>query len=292
MSRIFQVQARIKSNTVKETGFGHCVVSAPQIARSAQPGQCVNIRISDGLDPLLRRPFGVHRTDGDTISILYEIVGRGTKLLSQKKAGEYLDILGPFGHGFDMRSVAGRRSHPAIADWPVRACAQPVTGRWSPVLVAGGMGVAPLVFLAEALARGPRSAGREPVVLIGGKNRKRILCEREFKEIGCRVKIATDDGSKGSKGYVSDVLDNVLSSMDCSRAVIYACGPVPMLAAVSRLAVSRGIPVQVSLESHMSCGIGACLGCVVKTSSGFKRVCKEGPVFDAREIVWEQSAGD
>jgi dihydroorotate dehydrogenase electron transfer subunit len=204
-------------------------------------------------------------------------VGTGTELLSTKKPGESLDLLGPLGHGFDVH--------------------KPVTEHRTPILIAGGMGVAPLLFLAERLAgRG----GPKARVLIGARTAKQILCEKEFKKYSCDVTIATDDGSRGHKGLVTELLTSHLLTVNCQHpalsekpvspsgvlSTIYACGPKPMLQAVSGIAREHVLAAQLSLEAHMACGIGACLGCVVKTKAGYERVCKEGPVFDALDIVW------
>jgi dihydroorotate dehydrogenase electron transfer subunit len=127
----------------------------------------------------------------------------------------------------------------------------------------------------------------KPLVLIGAKNKNQILCEKEFKKLGYDVKIATDDGSRGFKGKVTELLEKILlSAVSCQLSAVYACGPRPMLKEISRIANIYKIPAQISLEEHMACGIGACLGCVVNTKEGFKRVCKDGPIFNAKEIVW------
>ena len=233
-------------------------LAAPAIAKGAKPGQFIVVRTIDLSQPLLRRPFGIHSVKVPNMDILYELAGLGTKLLSQKMAGEYLDVIGPLGNGFDLQAAR-------------------------PVLISGGLGVAPLVFLAEKLKR------QKPIVLLGARTKTHILCDKEFKALGCDVKIATDDGSKGYKGFISDLLMTYLPSQEGDLKLmtnIYACGPNPMLKAIAGIASQRNIPAQVSLEEHMACGIGACLGCVVNTTRGQKRACKDGPVFDAREIVW------
>lgn len=222
----------------------------------AKPGQFLEIKISDGYEPLLRRPFSIHRRRGKDIEIIYRIAGRGTEILSQRKVGEYLNVIGPLGNGFSILD-----SQPSI-------------------LVAGGMGVAPLVFLAEKLAKS------KTLVLLGAKTKRQILCEKEFRDLGCEVKVATDDGSRGFKGKVTDLLKHLLPTLSSQLSTIYACGPKLMLKEIALISKQYNIPAQVSLEEHMACGIGACLGCVVKTKDGFKRVCKEGPVFNADEIVW------
>jgi dihydroorotate dehydrogenase electron transfer subunit len=256
-------------------------LEAQRIARLSQPGQFVSIKL--GLDnesgPFLRRPFSIHKIRGqkntclpagrenkEQIEILYEVVGEATRLLAETRAGEYLDVIGPLGKGFDLQRAKGKGQ---------RA-----------ILVAGGMGVAPLVFLAEKLKE--RTESRESrTVLIGAKAKKQVLCEKEFRRLGCEVKIATDDGSRGFKGKVTDLLKYLLCTMHYALSTIYACGPRPMLKAVAELSKEYCIPAQISLEEHMACGFGVCLGCVVKTRDGYQRVCKEGPVFAADKVKWE-----
>ncbi|MEW6075582.1 MAG: dihydroorotate dehydrogenase electron transfer subunit [Candidatus Omnitrophota bacterium] len=238
--------------------------NAAKIACDAAAGQFVSVKINNAHEPFLRRPFGIHKAEGGRIEILYEVVGEGTRLLSGRKPGSLLDVLGPLGNGYDYRYALIRRK--------------------TPVLVAGGMGVAPLLFLAEKLSQS------SPRVVLGAKSKNQVLCEKEFKKIGCSVTIATDDGSRGFKGRATDLLRRLLSTASARESiVIYACGPRPMLADVSRVSRKYGIVAQVSLEEHMACGIGACLGCVVKTKGGYKRVCKEGPVFNSEEIVWHEN---
>jgi dihydroorotate dehydrogenase electron transfer subunit len=260
MRRVFQAKAKIVySKRIKDSYF-KSIFSSPRIALGALPGQFVNIKVSECRELLLRRPFSIHRVNGPNIEILYEVLGKGTQILAQKKPGEYLDIIGPLGNGFD--ALCAKRSTLSI-------------------LVAGGMGVAPLVFLAE------RMISHKFSVLIGAKTKKQILCEKEFQKLGCDVKIATDDGSEGFKGKVTELLKNLLSTIDYRLSTIYACGPRPMLKEIANISQKYNIPAQISLEEHMACGIGACLGCVVNTKNGYQRVCKEGPVFAADEILWE-----
>ncbi|MCX5702329.1 MAG: dihydroorotate dehydrogenase electron transfer subunit [Candidatus Omnitrophica bacterium] len=274
MGKILQLKAKLIYNKRVSGRYLHLAVEAPKIANVAKPGQFIEVRVSDGLEPFLRRPFSVHSIRGGQIEILYEVFGRGTEVLSQRKPEESLDIIGPLGNGFDYKPQA--------------------TGHRLQVLVAGGMGVAPLTFLAERLKKlqAPCLSGRQAssklqaLVLIGAKTKKEILCEKEFQNLGCEVKIATDDGSRGFKGYVSNLLIKVLSTVDCRQSTIYACGPKPMLKEIARVSKKYNIPAQISLEEHMACGIGACLGCVVNTKNGYQRVCKEGPVFDAEKIIW------
>jgi len=282
---MLQTKAKVIKNIEVTKNYYKIIISCPRLARVAQPGQFLQVKVADADEPLLRRPFSIHRVScqlsavscqqgiidkkPNAVEILYGVVGKATEILAQKKAGDYLDVIGPLGNGFDYKSQ--------------------VIGHRSQVLVAGGMGVAPLFFLAEQLMkRNTQYARRNTLVLIGAKTKSQILCEKEFKQLGCEVKIATDDGSKGFRGKVTGLLNKILRNTQYAiRNTIYACGPRPMLKEISRISKQYHIPAQISLEEHMACGIGACLGCAVKTKDDYKRVCKEGPVFNADEIVWE-----
>jgi dihydroorotate dehydrogenase electron transfer subunit len=289
------MKAKVIKNIEVAQKYYKILLSCPQIAKIAKPGQFIEIKVlSIDDEPFLRRPFSIHRrgyrlsvigyrTNTEhrtpaTIEILYEVIGKGTEILSHKKRGEYLDVIGPLGNGFDYRS--------------------PQSAVCRPILVAGGMGIAPLIFLAEKLVQSsPAKAGsrnlrekfkvqRRPLVLLGVKTKAQIICEEEFKRLGCNIKIATDDGSRGFQGTVTDLLKHLLSTIDYQLSTIYACGPQPMLKEIAVISKRYNIPAQISLEEHMACGIGACLGCVVNTTAGYKRVCKDGPVFDSKEVVW------
>jgi dihydroorotate dehydrogenase electron transfer subunit len=268
---MFQIKARLVYNQRVRDNYLHCALRAPKIAHNASPGQFVNVRLNETFIPLLRRPLSIHKVSGSNIEFLYEVIGPGTEILAQKKPGAYLDVIGPLGNGFDYRL--------ALADYTL------------PILIAGGMGVAPLIFLAEKLAEVKSQKSKvKSLVLIGAKNKNKIICIKEFRKLGCEVKIATDDGSLGFRGKVTELLKKVLPKNPgtCElKNSIYACGPRPMLREIAFIAKRCNIPAQVSLEEHMACGIGACLGCAVNTKQTFKRVCKEGPVFNAAEIVWE-----
>ncbi len=238
--------------------FYHLTLQDAGTILRALPGQFVMLRAGRGTDPLLRRPLGVHSVKGRTFSCLYEVVGPGTAWLSGLSKGDTVSVLGPLGSGFAYAKTGPQD-----------------------VLVAGGMGVAPLLFLAQRL----RKEGSEPLVLIGGRTKSHILCEKEFAAAKCRVRIATDDGSRGYRGYVSGLLEKELSRL-AHPCRVFSCGPHPMLKAVAQVCAARNVPAQVSLEAHMACGIGACLGCVVETDSGLQRVCHEGPVFEASRLKW------
>lgn len=254
-----QIKAKIISNQRFKENYWHLEFESAIIAKNALPGQFVNIRVGNDVEPLLRRPISIHGTKGAKIRIFYEVVGEGTRSLSQRKPGELLDIIGPLGNGFDYRRALRVKAEKNI-------------------LIAGGMGVAPLFFLAE------RIKSTKPLVLIGAKTKKQILCEQEFKRIGCALKLATDDGSAGFKGRVTDLLKIILGQTKPQG--LFSCGPQAMLKAVSEIARENKINAQLSLEEHLACGIGACLGCVVSTKTGYQRVCKDGPVFSSGELIW------
>jgi dihydroorotate dehydrogenase electron transfer subunit len=260
---IGQVRAKIISNQKLSVGYGYLEFESALIAQQAKPGQFVNVRVIDAVEPLLRRPFSIHGVKASRVRIIYQILGKGTQILASRKPGEFLDIIGPLGNGFDYPLVSGKLK------------------KTKPILVAGGMGVAPLVFLAEKLKSNP------PLVLLGARTKEQLICLKEFKSLGCPVKVATDDGSGGFKGKVTDLLQSILpSASDPRTAIIYACGPHPMLKSVARCADENKISTQLSLEEHMACGVGACLGCAVLTKNGYKSVCKDGPVFSGQEIIW------
>ena len=255
-------KARILSHLPAGRGFYRLVLKAPETAAAALPGQFVMLRVSENLDPLLARPFGISAVPSrSSIEIVYRVVGRGTDLLTGMEAGHMLSLLGPLGKGF------------------------PLPGKdATPVLVGGGSGFPPLHFLAQR-------AGSRAHFFIGSRNRECLppaSIIKSFRDVTSRVHIATEDGSAGARGMSTDILNAFLSKMENKTPlVIYACGPHAMLAAVSRIAAEHSIPSFVSMEERMACGLGACMGCSIPMKSGgYKRACKEGPVFDSREIDW------
>lgn len=232
-------------------------VRAPQIARESRPGQFVHVRLGDGLDPLLRRPMSIYRIRPEGIEMLLRPAGRGSRMMIEKKVGETLDCLGPLGNGFTI--------HPSSRNL---------------LLLGGGTGIAPLVALAElAVARGLSVA-----LLFGARSADRVFPSRLLPP-EVEYVVATDDGSAGHRGPVTDLLRDYHGWADA----IYACGPHAMFH--SMLDIIRGArlqkSVQVSLEENMACGVGACFGCVVETRRGeMKTVCEDGPVFEMRELSW------
>jgi len=244
------------------------IVESPLIARRAAAGQFVMIKVADVPSPLLRRPFSIHNRNGKEIELFFKITGEGTAILSRKKAGETLDIIGPLGKGFDLALAAEKGQATAKAA----------------LAVGGGRGIAPLFFLARELA----AAGRPVKVLYGGRTASDLPLRDRFKTAGLDPACSTDDGSLGFKGLVTDLLEKELKASPA--AAIYACGPEPMLRTIAGLAAAARIPAQLSLESHMGCGFGACWGCVKKIrrdgEESWVKVCEDGPVFRAEEVVW------
>jgi len=239
------------------------VLRAPQIAPLIQPGQFAHVRILPLKDALLRRPFSIFQVAGDTFSILYKNVGKGTDVLSRMRAGEELSVIAPLGHGFTV----------------------PPKGGDTPLLVAGGYGMAAMFLLAQ---RSPQKG----IVFVGGRRRVDILCEKDFAAIGWEVCVATEDGSHGEKGLVTHPLITELKR-NASGKKLYACGPTPMLKAIGKIAEDFNLPAELSMDEHMCCGVGTCLTCVIPVKAGdsweYQRTCTEGPVFDSRQIVWEMA---
>jgi dihydroorotate dehydrogenase electron transfer subunit len=254
-------KVQIVSNERDTDLYFRLVVRAPQIAPLVQPGQFAHVRILPMQHRLLRRPFSIYQVSGDTFSILYKTVGKGTEVLSRMPAGEALSALGPLGRGFTV----------------------PTSGGETPLLVAGGYGMAAMYLLAQ---RSPQKG----IVFVGGRRRVDILCEAEFRALGWEVRATTDDGSHGEKGLVTQPLLAELRRGTAGRK-LFACGPTPMLKAVGRIAEEFNVPAELSMDEHMCCGVGVCLTCVIPIKAGdaweYQRTCTEGPVFDARQIAWE-----
>ncbi len=210
-------------------------------------GQFINIQL-DGL--YLRRPISVYDRDDVSVTIIYKVVGKGTEQMAKMQSGETLDVLTGLGNGYDL-SVSGDK----------------------PLLLGGGVGVPPLYMLAKKL----REQGKEVSVVLGFNTKSEVFCEDDFKKLGCNVTVTTADGSYGKKGFVTDAYPDEYS-------YFYTCGPEPMLKAVYKTALTDG---EMSFEERMGCGFGACMGCSCKTITGYKRICKDGPVMKKGEILWE-----
>jgi len=242
-------------------GYFEFTLEAPWIAETAAPGQFIHVRIPSGYHPLLRRPFSVYDTDRKRkASFLFRVEGEGTRLLSLCAAGDPIDVLGPRGRGFRIEEI------------PEEAAT---------LLVGGGIGIPPIAYLSRVL----RERKREHEVLFGARGKQHLLGVDRLEALGQPVSICTDDGSVGRTGLVTEALEERLRDLSGQPVWLFACGPTAMLQVVIGLCHwYTNVIGQVSLEERMSCGIGACLGCVVKTVRGYERVCTEGPVFDARDL--------
>lgn len=247
--------AKVIDNSIISSEIRRLVIFAPQIALQAEPGQFVHLKVAQSNDPLLRRPFSIAAVNetNKTLTIYYRVVGHGTDMMTRLKYEDSVDCLGPLGRGFDLR------------------CDRPL-------LIGGGMGIAPLVFLAQRLCPRPIE------VLLGGRTKDELFWQDLFRESCQRIVVTTNDGSLGIRGTIAAPLTDVLAG---NFDVVYACGPKPMLKSIAAEARRAGIPCQVSLEEHMACGIGACLSCTCQTATGTrKKVCTDGPVFWAEEVAW------
>ena len=232
----------------------------------AVPGQFVMVRAGEQTDPLLPRPFSIHRLIQHKglvsgLDLLYKVVGKGTQLLSRLQSGDALAMTGPLGKGFDIASEVSKIK-----------------------IVAGGMGVAPMIFLAQTLTESKRRLASIEV-FIGGRSKTDLLCLQDFSAFGLAVHVTTDDGSSGDQCRVTDPLDTAVTKD--RPDIIFACGPMEMLTCVAGIAEKHKVCCQVSIETMMACGMGACLGCAVagrKQTHRYWHACKDGPVFDTRDL--------
>jgi dihydroorotate dehydrogenase electron transfer subunit len=251
------VSAPIISNTEVLPNIYLLQAQAPEIASLAYPGQYVMVRCGEGYDMPLRRPLGIHRISKEGISLLYTVMGRGTEWLSLRKPGERVDLFGPLGKGFEV--------YPSSRNL---------------LLVAGGVGVAPLVALAEHA----KAKGLKFRLVIGEKNAAKIYPERLLPS-GIKPVVTTEDGSLGQRGMVTDILPQFIPAAD----QVFVCGPLPMYRAIAKMGSKLSKkPTQVLLETVLGCGVGACLSCSIETRQGRKLVCKDGPVFEFGDILWDK----
>ncbi|MBN1474091.1 MAG: dihydroorotate dehydrogenase electron transfer subunit [Syntrophaceae bacterium] len=239
-----------------------------------QPGQFVMLRISGISEPFLARPFSIYsfqrETDFCRIDLLYQVVGKGTQILAGLIKGSQVEILGPLGNGFEISQSARNL-----------------------VLIAGGMGAAPLSFLAEYLDNKVCSGSSKIYFYLGARNSETLIGMDKINNLTCTAVICTDDGSLGEKGLVTQILAQDLKKYAPDQTMIYACGPKPMLKELAKILQGTKFKCQVSLEERMACGVGACLGCAVevkgkKGMAAYKRVCADGPVFYIDEIAWKK----
>jgi len=260
LNRLFKASV-IENRQIKKDHYLLTLHSSEKF-KQPEPGNFFMLSVDSGLDPLLKRPFSIHRRTGSDFQILYRVVGRGTGLLSRRKPGELLDVTGPLGNKFPIAKTQDKI-----------------------IFIAGGLGIAPIFSLAEKLIK------KKPLLFYGARTNAELLCIDELRTLGIEPVIATDDGSSGRKGNIVNVLRNFLTrNPSLTRYSLYACGPKPMLMALSQLAVKYDLKGYMALEQNMACGLGTCLGCVVNTKKGYKRVCKEGPVFSIKEIIWENNS--
>ncbi len=273
MSRYFR--AKVAENRALNEEYSLLTFIPSEVTPEPEPGQFYMIgrctgesdrspRIPCGRDthdPLLKRPFSLFRKTSRGLQILYRIRGKGTAMMREVKKDSIIDVLGPLGNAYPMPP----KDH-------------------IPLIIAGGVGIASLFSLAEKLAFMKNKAS----IYYGARSEGDLLMVSALKKVAKTLSLTTDDGSCGERGCITDMFSAFLflpASVD-TKAVIYACGPRPMMAALRGIVKGRGITTYVSMEENMACGIGTCLGCVVRTVNGHKRVCREGPVFDINEIVW------
>lgn len=254
-----RIEAPVRRNDCIAPDHFIIKVEADFISRNAIPGQFVMVRPHAGLDPLLRRPFSIHDVENGIVSILYKVVGKGTRILSSLKKGDCLDLLGPLGRGFHVSQREGRA-----------------------IVIAGGIGIAPLFFLTRRITHNHSDA--RLIVYYGAKCAPELVLREVFEGPGFELHLTTEDGSVGRKGLVTDLLKQDLPRLP--HVPVYACGPQPMLRALARLPFGKDRIVEFSLESNMACGLGACLGCALKTGQGYAHVCKDGPVFSLEQLSW------
>lgn len=265
---MIHVDASVLYNQKVNAGHYRMGLDCGRHFSGAVPGQFVTLRIGDQIEPLLRRPFSIHRllrkeNAAFGFEILYKVVGRCTRNFSALRKDDRINILGPLGTGFRIPSGSQRL-----------------------FLVGGGIGIAPMVFLADII-RHEKDPSRDAIIFLGGRKTSDLLCLDEFEKMGYTVQASTENGSFGHRGLVTEPLEKAIDSRPPDW--IAACGPMPMLKAVSRIAHERSIPCQVSIETVMACGMGVCMGCAVECdddSKPYRHVCKDGPVFDANVLIF------
>ncbi|MFA5168874.1 MAG: dihydroorotate dehydrogenase electron transfer subunit [Candidatus Omnitrophota bacterium] len=226
---------------------------SPKLSRNIKPGQFLHVRVNQGQDPYLRRPFSYFRVSPGRAEILYEVLGYGTAILSKKKKGDVLRVMGPLGNAFTEN-----------------------LGKKKRILVAGGVGVPPLIFLAEKYPT--------EYLLIGTKSKIELMPKSELRKIRAKILCSTEDGSYGTEGRVTLLLEKILMNQHPGEFFIQTCGPKKMMKVVATIAAKYGVKGEASWDESMACGVGACLGCMVRTRSGLKRACADGPVFKFEDL--------
>ncbi len=257
MSKIQNI-FKVVSNEKLCPRFFRLCIDAKSILKKIQPGQFIHIRATDGLEPFFRRPFSVYRAQ-KYVEIFYEPIGPGTKNLALKKKGDDIDVLGPLGTPFSLPSKNIKQV----------------------VMIAGGIGIAPFLAFSDILKK---KKNLELILLYGGRTKGHVYPMKEFKANGVKILVATDDGSIGAKGRVSELFSKVKT--DPKTTFLYTCGPTPMMAAVQAFAKKYNLQGEAACEEVMACALGACLGCSIKTTEGYKTVCYDGPVFDLNKVIF------
>lgn len=257
------VKAKLISKEELIPGIFKFAVEANEIVKTAKPGHFLEIRVNDDIEPFLRRPISIHNMEKDKgiLEFIFQVKGKGTRILSEKNIGDLIDIIGPLGKGnFDYENYNNL------------------------AIIGGGIGIFPLYELAKCA----KNEGKNVNTYLGFRNKELVALEKEFEDISTKLTLTTDDGSYGKEGFAINFLRQDIE--DGNIDSIYACGPLPMLKAVRNLAIEKNIPCQISLEEKMGCGLGVCLGCAVKTAESPKEapqyvhVCKAGPVFEAKDV--------
>ena len=260
--------AEISQHCELKGGYREIILKCPDVASAVAPGQFAHLRVPHLEHRILRRPFSIFKAEDGYLVIIYKCVGVGTEMLAKAEVGEKLSVLGPLGNGFPY----------------------PASGV-TPVLVGGGYGAAALYMTAKR-------SNAHGIVFLGGRTQEDLLCVEDFKLLGWDVAVATEDGSLGKQGLITELLDAWLAkrSMAGNAFEFFACGPHGMLKAVGERAVSTGSKGWLSMDRPMGCGVGACLACVqkIRQESGqweYERICKDGPVFECRDICWDDCGG-
>ena len=254
-----KVIAELVSKEMLVEGIYKFAIKASEIAMVAKAGQFLEIKVSDTTEPFLRRPISIFNINGENVEFIFQVKGRGTELLSNKKVGDKIDVLGPLGKGnFTVKEYS------------------------NVAIIGGGIGTYPLYELAKEL-----SDKSKVNMYLGFRDKSLVTCEKDFEDLGLnKLVVTTDDGSYKEKGYAIDFMKKDIEENKVDK--IFACGPLPMLRAVKKYAVENDIPCEVSLEERMGCGIGACLGCAIQIGTGenarYGHVCKDGPVFNAKDV--------
>lgn len=264
----------VQTNQPVAKGVRKISLIAPEFAERVKPGQFVMLRLLEGSDPVLGRPFAVYDVELETgrVDVIYAVVGKGTRRLAKLRVGDSVGLWGPLGNGW--QAAARLNSAKKV------------------VLVAGGVGHAPFYLEIKRILALPEESRPELTFVYGGRTRGRMSCVDEFQALGCDARFATEDGSLGTKGFVTELLPSLFpEDFDPRDGQILACGPGPMMRAVALWAQKRGIECWTSLESPMACGMGICYSCVVewKQDDGtwdYRRTCVDGPVFDASRLNW------